>query len=467
MDTILVPVSFTIEKDPLEALATTSGNDWGDESPGTCADDAVEQAFHESVGRRRFKLSLAPAQQPAPPVDSLSGSGASGASDGGELMVADDQSYDDCATLCIDAGAQCGSFSYCHLERQCVTIVHFGRDDILANSLDDSDCVVVQSDFLTKFSQLRSRVDKPSKQVAGDQQQKAMKVVTAHDEHDCAHQCMTEAKFNCRSFDYCPTTTTTTTTSGNSPAGGGATTLNECYLQANRDTRQQHEEPMMINWLRKPRHRKPLGELLDLDRWPCSRHLRSYLADFNRLDHVSLAKFNAITQTYNDAQQQFLPVTGVNVDSCASQCVEHQRDCNMFQFCYFAQESPHQLCALAVGGAPKVSRSHLIYSANCYLYTMKRDVTTGAAFIKWRRPPGAQQETINDQVLVDDANGQSASDQDGRQAVGSVALMLTLTVVTFLVGVSVGAAMVLARHYREPLERRHRRLMAFLGRRPT
>lgn len=442
----LVPMSFELERDPsvrLFAFDFTGEQDIATET------DVIGPAFRDSIGRRRFKVDLkaywkssnqigtvneVPVVLVDPNVNVDDANSADKQSAPGEFIVVNDRSYDECALLCIDRGPDCGSFSYCYFDGQCTTSGLYDRKAILDVTTEDSQCVIVQRDFLAKFSRLDGLVS-PTVDISTGKVK--IKKTMAHDEHDCAHQCMLEQEFNCLSFDYCPDESTTLPLDVISEKLLNSNNNNACFLRA---TRKLYEQSASVITTQA----ETIAKMKRKSTATCWRHQRSYLADFNRLDHRSL---NA------DNLDNLVLITGANVDECAQQCVEKHKDCNLFRFCFDVQSNPHQLCSVAATPFVRLPRSSLVYESNCYIYTKKKDITSNSMYIESKKDGDKQ---INEQVLVDDI----LEEAEKQQKTLSVQFMLCLTVITFVVSLTIGASIVWQRHYREQIEQRYRRLKA-------
>lgn len=113
------------------------------------------------------------------------------------LAEAKHMSHHDCESLCKQT--DCLSYSYCRLERVCQISLLHRKEQIEPKIEQDSGCVVMAREYLTKFQKVSQNQLTP---------RQTFETIRVDSLNDCATKCMDQAEApKCRAFYYCPVET--------------------------------------------------------------------------------------------------------------------------------------------------------------------------------------------------------------------------------------------------------------------
>lgn len=313
---VLMPSGFRVEQDPLNELSSID----------SVADEqttALSSAFHEGTIMYRYK-----------PEEIGTDHGPSG-------RLLNRLTYDQCALACADS--KCGSFSYCFGRSECL-ITNINSTSLAhANDLTepDSDCIIMQRDFLQNFDQF-DNVFRPQ-----IYQTKA----AAKDASECALKCLSESSFRCLAFDFCET-----------PGDIAGSAQATCFYQSSRHAT-NFEKPQSA------------GTGAGAANTGCTHYSRSHLADFNRIEDREL------DDTFKE-RFDMSKFTGRTLFECANICSDLS-DCSMFQFCFdpSQQQGELQSCEMIQskltsnesGDEPHDTGKYIRASNKCHLFTLRKD----------------------------------------------------------------------------------------------
>ncbi|KAG9511181.1 ADP-ribosylation factor-related protein 1 [Fragariocoptes setiger] len=237
------------------------------------------------------------------------------------------QTYDQCAIACIDS--DCGSFSYCWSEQECILTNHSSSGDIKASTMSDSNCLVAQRDYLNLYT----RYDNVGRPLSSTKQTIAISA------SDCAHQCTTDTHIRCRAFDYCLGSTPHYEL--NAPKNG------QCFMHIDRKATIHAIESKQMAAQKRKVASKQTG---------CDHYSRNLLAEFDKYPNKEVRAGISIELTSE----------GISLDKCAEQCAENDH-CQVFQFCYEDNHEPHLKCRLVDG---RFSNDDMQHSNSCTVYSM-------------------------------------------------------------------------------------------------
>ncbi|XP_050031100.1 uncharacterized protein [Dermacentor andersoni] len=185
---------------------------------------------------------------------------------------------EDCADICRDRD-DCQAFSSCLVDNECV--LSTDRTPPGAATEKQTMCAIFSKTYTNSFNEFEGM----------SLDMKARKFVDVPADEDCARLCLSEAEFECKSFDYCTMTRDPATV---------------CRLH---DT-----------------HLREYGDPAKLDAKnaeKCFHYSKKYLYDFKKM------KNQRITD-----RQQFTAISQVSAEECARQCWEATFDCKDFDFCF-------------------------------------------------------------------------------------------------------------------------------------
>lgn len=309
---VLMPGGFEVEQDPLNDLDLF-------ESSSITREAQLGQTFHDGLTMHRYK----------PEVFNMDNNPSA------KLFTR--LTFDQCALACLDG--KCGSFSYCLGRMECLitNVNHTG----LAQSNDlveqDTDCVIMQRDFLRNFE--------PFEGVYRPQIYEAK--AEARDASECALNCVSESSYACLAFDLCKDSTSSAAT---------------CFYQSERHA---------TNFV-KPQSITETGS--NDTSTGCTHYSRSHLADFHRIENREL------DDTFKE-EFDMSKFTGRTVFECAEICLS--RECSMFQFCFDTSDFRKGLQTCEILQSKLKTKSleastfdagrYLKASSKCHLFSLRKD----------------------------------------------------------------------------------------------
>ncbi|KAG9509206.1 hypothetical protein GZH46_02284 [Fragariocoptes setiger] len=289
-----------------------------------------------------------------------------------QLTLTGSYTFDQCVQICSHE-PQCGSFSYCSLEQQCIVAYHTLKRDIEQYSVTDGTCLIAQRNYLPRYTQFVLNSSEPlggndndngNCQTRNETRQFKRKI-SPSDASLCASECSYEHQFHCVAFDYCAHT-------------------NTCYLHSDRNVTQKllsgafmHQSTSTNVAMNATTTTSTNGSQLAMKSVEqCWHYVRGALADF---DSHNQQRFSVLDE------DTIVRDTNIDsVDQCADECMLHI-DCVHFQYCY-DPNNDSQTCSLRMstsddsGGdatsgpaAAAENSPKLKYCATCHVYSLRRD----------------------------------------------------------------------------------------------
>lgn len=417
---ILMPNKFELEQDPLNEFTLA-------DKDSSLVDDLDSSGktvvpFHEGLTMHRFKIH---------------------AFNEGEKNTRSfiGLNYDQCALACVDS--RCSSFSFCTHRQECVLTDIYTIGDSMNNIIEvDSDCMIMQRDFLSKFNKFQN-VIRPDFYKSSS---------NAFNPTECAHSCVIETGFNCLAFDFCST-----------DSSKSSSQINNCFLLEDRQIFTG------IGSLQKDNNSSAIKQTngdFKTGATGCDHYSRSYLADFLRIEYRQM----------DDKEMLKLKTSvteGHSVDQCADECVNQLNDCTAFQFCFDpdVREGAMQKCTFieskpeaandGIGndvvldekdGFRVVKASKLfVPNGNCHVFSLRHDASE--AHLRELALNGMTKEEM-------EANEERKKVlSSGLSVGGGVLLYLSVTVIF----AAIGCGMVLIKHHNHYVGQKIERIQLLLG----
>lgn len=430
---ILTPNKFELEQDPLSEFKLTDKDDSLEDGLGSFS-SAAAAPFHEGLSMHRFKIN---AFNEANQQNSRLFTGLN---------------YDQCALACVDS--KCSSFSFCSHRQECIITDLYSIGESMGNIIElDSDCMIMQRDFLSKFNKFQN-VFRPNIY---------KKSTKAFNPSECAHTCVIETDFKCLAFDFCSTSEGSSTKQ--------SVQVDSCLLLEDRqiytgigDTQNVQQSPsankQIVSNDDKKRKKKQQQQVAT----GCDHYSRSYLADFLRIEYRQI----------DDSEMSKLKtsiIEGRSVDQCADECVNQLTDCTAFQFCFdpdirdgamqsctFIESRPEEgtqntnIVVDEKDGGKVVKASELfVANRNCHVFSLRHD--TSEAHLRELALNGMTKEEMetNEKLNKVQSSGISIG--------GGILLYLSVT----LIFSAIGCGIVIVKHHNDYVRQRIERIQLLLG----
>lgn len=426
---ILMPNKFELEQDPLNEFKLTDKDDSLEDG----LDSSAAPPFHEGLSMHRFKIN---AFNEANQQNSHLFTGLN---------------YDQCALACVDS--KCSSFSFCSHRQECIITDIYSIGESMSNIIElDSDCMILQRDFLSKFNRFQN-VFRPNIY---------KKSSKAFNPSECAHTCIIETDFKCLAFDFCSASESST----------NSVQIDSCLLLEDRQIYtgiggvQKAQTPSSANKQIPTSDNKKQQQQVATG---CDHYSRSYLADFLRIEYRQI----------DDSEMSKLKtsiIEGRSVDQCADECVNQLTDCTAFQFCFDPdiREGAMQSCtfieskpegAMYDNGSSntnivvdekdggKVVKASKIFVANrnCHVFSLRHDASE--AHLRELALNGMTKEEM------DTNERRNKVSSSGLSIGGGILLFLSVT----LIFSAIGCGIVIVKHHNDYVRQRIERIQLLLG----
>lgn len=421
---ILMPNKFELEQDPLNEFSLTDKD-----SP--LIDDSLDSTgnivapFHEGLSMHRFK------------IHSFNGA----SKDSARLFTG--LNYDQCSLACVDS--RCSSFSYCSHRQECVITDIYTIGEAMNNIIEmDSDCMIMQRDFLSKFNRFQN-VFRPNIY---------KKSLNAFNPSECAHSCVIETGFDCLAFDFCSIDSSKSTSNQ----------LDTCLLLEDRQIYtgigNAQKGTSSANKPTNGDSKQSTGAT------GCDHYSRSYLADFLRIEYRQIDNSEMLKLKTSVTE-------GHSVDQCADECVNELTDCTAFQFCFDPdiREGAMQKCTFIESkpegtnddksrdvvvdeknGGKVVKASKLfVPNENCHVFSLRHDASE--AHLRDLALNGTTKEEME---ANEERNKEMSS---GLSIGGGILLYLSVTVIF----AAIGCGIVMIKHHNDYVRQRIERIQILLG----
>lgn len=257
-------------------------------------------------------------------------------------------SLEECEHYC--AQVDCGSFSYCTLDKHCLVSRLHRTDDLKKHiKRDQALCSVFARNYWTKFIQVR--VSSKGLSVERDGDDDHIHQLSVSHERDCANACVESTTFICRSFYFCSASKT------DQPS--------DCYLSSSR---------LAIGAIRGP----PIGarELDEKNR--CKAYRRSFLSEFMRYYRKTLV----FDDTQSEDHEIILMSNDPSADRCAHECLDGTNRCAGFTVCQPEVGGKIATCTVS-RSQRRPSLVELKPSERCTTFVPTADLTLAGPDLVW------------------------------------------------------------------------------------